>query len=134
MNNISLYICLIFIWIIPRFAFAQQSDQMTFKSFSTAKGNVLYLDYETKEVLWRFENALELRFPFKDVNFILFGIEREVTVIVGPDSTSHVGFINEFSPDRGVKLKYPNKKNVSTILSDIKKIILEESKDKPSTE
>jgi hypothetical protein len=99
---------------------------MTFKSFSTAKGNLLYLDYETKEVLWRFENALELRFPFKDVNFILFGTERNVTVIIGPDSLSHTGTITEFSPDRGLKLKSLSKKNVAVILTDIKKIIFEE--------
>ena len=109
-------------------AFSQQLDQMTFKSFSTAKGQLLFLDYETQEALWRFENAIELRFPFKDINFILFGSERKVTVIVGQDSSSHVGYISEFSPDRGLKLKTAAKKNVSTILTDIRKIILEEPK------
>lgn len=121
---------ILFLWCVcSSLCFSQESDRMTFKSFATAKGKALFIDIEAKEVLWRFESEIEMRFPFKDINFILFGVDRRARVVTGSDSTMQEGIISEFSPARGLKLRPGNRKTFSLIMTDIKRISLEEMRD-----
>ncbi len=128
----NFYLSLLFLIISVPHLRAQNLDVMTFKSFSTAKGQALFIDFQSQEVLWRFDNGIELRFPFKEVNFILFDAQRRAKVIAGKDTAMKVGFITEFSPERGLKLKSIEKKAVTFIINDIKNIELSEAADSVS--
>lgn len=106
---------------------AQGNDQMTFKTFSTAKGTVLDIDVAFRDVLWRFENEIEMRFSFDKINFILFGEERSARIYAGKDSLPLEGTLREFAPDRGITLRQRQGTPAARIVTDVKKLILIDS-------
>lgn len=106
---------------------AQGSDQMTFKTFSTAKGRVLDIDVSFRDVLWRFENEIEMRFSFDKINFILFGEERCARIYAGKDSLLLEGTLREFAPDRGITLRQRQGTPAARIITDVKKLLLIDS-------